>query len=248
MTLGAAGRISAVLAVAAGSLLAGGQAARAGYQTVDMAGVVNVPFSGEINGSTFPTGAHTFNGVPFSIANVSNGNGGYNNFWTGGGSTTAASGTYSVTLSLPDVMDVTHVYTMINTLWGSVGTKNVLDITFSAGNGGASVTQDLIDGTNVRDYNLEYGNTINGTTTKQAFSNGEGQVLDMQEYTLPSYFATDGLVSVTLTEDGASGYEKAMFNALTLQTGAPLGVAEPVSLSLLLTGAAGLAAVRRRRC
>jgi hypothetical protein len=246
MILVAAGRISAVVAVAAGFLLAGGPAARAGYQTIDMSSVVNVPFSGEINGSTFPTGAQTFNGVPFSIANVSNGQGGYNNFWTGGGSTTAAPGTYSVTLSLADVMDVTHVYTMINTLWGSVGTQNILDITFSAGNGGASVTQDLIDGVNVRDYNLLYGDTINGTTTKQAFSNGQGQVLDMQEFTLPAYFATDGLASVTLTENGRSGYEKAMFSALTLQTGAPLGVAEPLSLSLLLTGIAGLAAARRR--
>ncbi len=248
MSLGFAGRISAVSMIAAGCLLAGGPAARAGYQTVDMSGVVNIPFSSEINGSTFPTGAQTFNGVPFSIANVSNGNGGYNNFWTGGGSSTVAPGTYSVTLSLSDVLDVTRVYTMINTLWGSANTKNVLDITFNAGNGGASVTQDLIDGVNVRDYNLSYGNTINGTTTKQAFSNGKGQVLDMQEYTLPSYFATDGLASVTLTENGASGYEKAMFSALTLQTGAPVGVAEPLSLSLLLTGIAGLAAVRRRRC
>lgn len=235
-----------MLTAAACSLLVGGQAARAGYQTVDMSGVVNVPYSGEINGSTFPTGAQTFNGVPFSIANVSNGNGGYNNFWTGGGSNTAAPGTYSVTLSLSDVLDVTRVYTMINTLWGSVNTQNVLDITFNAGNGGASVTQDLIDGVNVRDYNLLYGDTINGTTTKQAFSNSQGQVLDMQEYTLPSYFATDGLASVTLTENGASGYEKAMFSALTLQTGAPVGVAEPLSLSLLLTGIAGLAAARRR--
>lgn len=254
-TLRLTGRILAGLAVAGCSLLAGGGAAWAAYQTVDMSSIVNVPFSGEFNGSHFPTGLNTYNGVPFSIANVSTGNGGFNNFWTGGGSTFAAAGIYSVTLNFPDVMNVTDAYTMINTLWGQPGTANILTITFNAGNGGASVAYDLIDGTNVRDYNLLDGNTINGTTTQNAFSyygNGSTspatQVLDMQTYALPSYFMTDGLTSVTLTENGASGYEKAMFNALTIQTGvpAPAGVPEPWSLPLLLTGIAGLVAVRRR--
>ncbi len=246
MVKGVAGRQSAILAFAACALLLGSQSARAGYQTVDLSGIVNVPFAGEINGATFPTGSQTFNGVPFAIANVSNGAGGYNNFWTGGGSTSAPAFTYSLALLFPDIMGVSNVYTMINTLWGQTNTPNILDITFTSGTG-ASVTQDLIDGVNVRDYNLAYGNTINGTTTTQAFANGMGQVLDMQDFALPAYFATEGLASVTLTENGASGYEKAMFNALTLETGAPAAVPEPLSLAVLLTGVVGLAGLRRRR-
>ena len=87
------GRWSGFLAASACALLMGAHAARAGYQTVDLSGIVNAPFAGEINGTTFPTGAQTFNGVPFAISNVSNGVGGFNNFWTGGGSTNAAPGT-----------------------------------------------------------------------------------------------------------------------------------------------------------
>lgn len=237
-----------VAAVAAGAMVLGGSSAQAGYQTVDLSSYVNASFAGEINGNTFPTGSQTFNGVPVLIANTSNGSGGFNNFWTGGGSQYAAPGLYAVTITLGDVMNVTNVYTMLNTLWGAVGATGVLSITFNAGNGGAAYTQDIVDGVNVRDYNLLFGDSINGTTTKQAFANGLGQVLDMQDYALPSYFATDGLESVTLTENGASGYEKAMFNALTLQTAspAPAGVPEPMTLALLGSGLLALGVARRR--
>lgn len=214
----------------------------AGFQTVDLSGIVNVPFSGEINGSTFPTGSQTYNGVPFDIANVAITGGGYNNFWTGGGSTTAATATYTVTLTFNNILNVTNVYTMINTLWGTTNTNPTpLSIAFNAGNGGASYTKDLVGNVDVRDYNNLDLNTINGTTTTNAFANGLGQYLDMQDYVLPSYFATDGLASITLTEDGATSYEKAMFNALTLQTSVP----EPMSLALLLSGMTALGVARR---
>ena len=224
-------------------------AAWAGFQTIDLSGIVNAPFAGEINGSTFPTGNQTYNGVPVNIANVASSSG-YNNFWTGGGSQFAAAGTYSVAIPFNDVMNVTNVYTMINTLWGQVGTTGILGITFTAGNGGASYSQDLIDGSNVRDYNLLYGDAINGTTTKQAFANGLGQVLDMQDYTLPSYFLTDGLAGITLTENGGPNYEKAMFNALTLQTAPVPGgtsVPEPSSLALFGIALLGLMVSAGRR-
>ena len=226
------------------------------YQTVDLSNYVNVPFTNEFGGSTFPLGAQTFNNVPFVIANVSNGTGGYNNFWTGGGASSAlvsAPATTptisSLTVPLGNVMNVTHVYSMINTLWGAVGVPNILQITFNAGNGAASYTQDLIDGTNVRDYNLIYGDQISSPMTQQAFSNGQGQVLDMQDYTLPSYFATDGLRSVTLTQDGAPHYEEAMFNGLTLQMASPptTPAPEPGSLAILSTGLIALGFTMRKR-
>ncbi len=220
-------------------------AAWAGFQTIDLSGIVNAPFAGEINGSTFPTGNQTYNGVPFDIANVAISGGGYNNFWTGGGSVNnAPAGTYSVTLPFSNTLNVTNVYSMINTLWGTTSTNPTpLSITFNAGNGGASYTKDLVGNVDVRDYNLVYLNTINGTTTTNAFANGTGQVLDMQDYALPSYFLTDGLASITLTEDGAPGYEKAMFNALTLQT---TPVPEPSILLEMGTGLAVLGLMRGR--
>ena len=237
-------KIAAIATCMIGAVLTA-PAAWAGFQTVDLSGIVNAPFSGEINGSTFPTGNQTYNGVPFDIANVSIPGAGSNNFWTGGGSPSAAAGTYSATLTFSNILNVTNVYSMINTLWGTTSTNPTpLSITFNAGNGGASYTKDLVGNVDVRDYNLLYLNTINGTTTTQAFANGNGQVLDMQDYALPSYFLTDGLAGITLTEDGASGYEKAMFNALTLQT-AP--VPEPTDAALMAAGLMLLALRLRKR-
>ena len=229
-------------AVVAGMVLIGSvQYAWAGFQTVDLSGIVNVPFSGEFGGSTFPTGNHTYNGVPFNIANVAVAGGGFNNFWTGGGSTTAATAAYTLTLTFNNILNVSNVYTMINTLWGTTNTNPTpLSITFNAGNGGTSYTKDLVGNVDVRDYNNSYLTTINGTTTTNAFTNGT-QYLDMQNFVLPSYFTTDGLASITLTENGASGYEKAMFNALTLETSVP----EPMSLVLLLSGMTTLGVARR---
>lgn len=216
--------------------------ASAAFLPVDLSGIVNAPFSGEINGSTFPTGNATYNGVPFDIANIANGN----NFWTGGGSTSAPAAIYSTTLTFSNIPKVANVYSMINTLWGTTNVTNPtpLSITFDAGHGGASYTKNLVGNVDVRDYNLLYLNTINGTTTMQAFTNGRGQVLDMQDYALPSHFLTDGLASVTLTENGAPGYEKAMFNALTLQTSP---VSEPREWVLLTSGLGLLGFLLHRR-
>jgi hypothetical protein len=70
-------------------------------------------------------------------------------------------------------------------------------ITFTGSNG-ATATQPLVGGVNVRDYNNDGGqNTINNTSTIQAWTNGEGQRLDRQEYILPAAFARQVLTSVT---------------------------------------------------
>ncbi len=222
----------------------------AGFQTIDLSGIVNASDSILINGSTFPTGNQTYNGVPFNIANVAIPGGGFNNYWMGGGAQLLP-GTYSTTLTFGNILDVTNVYTMINTGWGTTNTNPTpLNIAFNAGNGGASYTKSLVGNVDVRDYNNGfYTTTINGTTTTNAFTNGQGQRLDMQNYALPSYFLTDGLASITLTDSGSRGYERAIFSALTLQTsaGGPAAVPEPASVALLGIGLLGLMAGLRYR-
>src|ERR1039457_3438937 len=140
------------------------------------------PLRGGINnGSTFPTGNQNFGGVPFAIPT------GPNTYWNGGVSANCESGTVSLTIPV-GVSGVTSAFTWLNTMWGQAGPYAYLFITFNTFNGsnGATVTQPLVGGVNVRDFNNDgYQNTINTNPTTQVRTNGLGQRLDLQEYILP---------------------------------------------------------------
>jgi hypothetical protein len=134
---------------------------RAGEIPIDISALANAPwtFVGPngfeiLNGSTFPTGNQNFGGVPFSIPT------GTNNYWAGGAA--ANFGPCTVSLTIPvGVSRVTSVLTLLNTMWSQPGPHAYLFVTLNLSNG-ATATQPLVGGVNVRDYNEDGGqNTIN---------------------------------------------------------------------------------------
>lgn len=168
-----------------------------------------------INGSTFPTGAQNFGGIPFVIPTSPN------NYWAGAAAANFEAGTVSLTIPV-GVYGVTSVFTVLNTMWGWPGPKSYLFITFNGSNG-ATKTVGLVGNVSVRDYNQD-GNTnsIDNTSTVQVWVNGLGQRLDRQEYILPAAFATQELTSVTITDTGNEGSgtngSRAVLAALTVST------------------------------
>jgi hypothetical protein len=191
-------------------------AARAGEIPIDISGLVNEPWTvtgpnGISNGSTFPTGSQNFGGVPFLIPS------GPNNFWSGASAAHSGGGIVGLTIPV-GVAGVTSVYTLLNTMWGQPGPQTYLSITFT-GTGGATSTQALAGGVNVRDYNQDgYQNAVNNTTSVQVWSNGQGQRLDRQEFILPASFASQVLTSVTITDSGNETFSRAVFAGLTVST------------------------------
>jgi hypothetical protein len=192
-------------------------AARAGEVPVDISSLVNAPwtFSGcdgvIFNGDTFPTGAQNLGGVPFTIPT------GPNNAWLGALAADCGAGIVRLTIPV-GAQGVTSAFTLLNTFWGAPGPSAYLAVTFT-GSDGASVTQRLVGGVNVRDYNNgSFQNIIDNTGTVQVWTNGEGQRLDRQEYILPPAFATQTLTSVTITDTGNEGFSRATFAGLTVST------------------------------
>ena len=191
----------------------------AGEIPIDIGALVNDPWTylpptcqgGINNGGTFPSGNQNFGGVPFAIPT------GPNNYWNGGVAANCGSGTVSLTIPV-GVTGVTSVFTLLNTMWGQAGPNAYLFITFK-GSAGASVTEPLVGGVNVRDFNNDgYQNTINNTSTTQGWTNGEGQRLDRQEYVLPAEFLNQELIDVTITDTGNEVFSRAIFSALTVST------------------------------
>ncbi len=197
-------------------------AARAGEGPVNIGSLVNEPWTfegpggaGIINGSTFPTGAQNFGGVPFAIPD------GPNNYWNGAAAASFGSGTVSLTIPV-GVYGVTSAFTLLNTVWGWAGPNAYLFITFTGSNG-ATETVPLVGDVRVRDYNND-GNTnaINNTSTIQVWDNGLGQRLDRQEFILPAEFSSQVLSTVTITDTGNQGNgtngSRALLAALTVST------------------------------
>ena len=149
-------------------------------------------FSGGSNYNSLFSGPGTttdwiWNGVPFDLAEDSNGNTVYY-------STTATS------LTIPaNVYGVTQAYTLINSAWGTGGVS-VGKVEFY-GSAGGYYEVDLVEGTNVRDhYNDGFENNIDGVTAVNAFTSQDGMDrLDMQIYNLPSSFATQTLTDIVFT-------------------------------------------------
>jgi hypothetical protein len=210
------------------AILFAAASARAGQVPIDISGLANLlwtsPFcqNGIVNASEFPSGSQNFGGVPFAIPTVPN------NYWSGSLAGNCVSGTVSLTIPV-GVSGVRSVFTLLNTFRGQVGPD--LYVTFS-GSDGATATQPLVGGVNVRNYNPGgYTSTINNTSTIQVWTDGENQQrLDRQEYILPAAFASQVLTSVTITDTGSYDLSRAMFSALTVSTCSAY-VAEGITIS-----------------
>jgi hypothetical protein len=217
--------------------------ARAGFITVNLAPYTNARMQTfQPSSAEYPEGAVTLGGVPFNIQTA-----GGNNVWL----SDAVSGGYPHVLSVPlNVFGVTNAFTLINSFYGAPGPASYMAVEF-VGTGGAFYHKDLIGNVDVRDhFNAAWTNTINGTTTVNVYSSGGGpgseSRLDMQQYTLPSIFASQTLTEFRLIGAGPGFPNGAPFIAgLTLQSAA--AVPEPASITSLVVGAVALAGYARRR-
>ena len=164
--------------------------------------------------STFPTGSYTPSnnsfGAPFSVPSVGN------NFNAISGSGSAL----TITTSVPDV---TNVFTLMNAYSPNPGDQ-IASIEFIA-TGGVTETFDLVAGTNIRDfYQGNFANSINGTTTRNAFACNDpssclgggatgnvetgdqgNYVIDEQDFVLNSAFALQTLTSIVITNTSTEG-------------------------------------------
>ncbi len=198
-------------------------------------------------GTAYPASGSTvsINGIDFTLANfypasfnapdvgvVQTGNG----------------GPASATIDTPDVVvgASTTFYSLINSTFGVNG-QVIGDLTLNFGNG-AHYAYTLTEGDNVRDhYDGLFNNSapnVFGTATYTSVVGTDR--LDAQEIVLPSTFAGQTLVSITLDNTNSGGGNP--FIAAFTGTGVTLAAPEP-STWMMLIGGLGLAgaAIRRRR-
>jgi hypothetical protein len=203
--------------------------------------------------STYPSGSFTPSnglGASFNITSDANGN----NFeqLSGSNGQLFSPGSFTVNVG---VAGVTDVYTLMNAYAPTSG-ATLTTVEF-VGSAGADQTFTLVNGVDVRDYfQGSFANTINGTTTRQAFSVfGPGYVggmngvvgtfvLDEQHFALNPAFATQTLQQIVYTYSGAEGTP--ILAGVTVATSS---VPEPTSAMLMGIGTAVAmgAASRRRR-
>jgi hypothetical protein len=126
----------------------------------------------------------------------------------------------------------TDVYMLINTIGGQPGPNSYAWLIFT-GSRGATYTDYLAGNTDIRDYNLAWDNSINGTTTVNVFNcpsdndNGPG-VLDMQHIVLPGAFATQTLSTIQVVDNGNSYFQRVVVDGVTVES-----VPEPSTFVLL---------------
>lgn len=180
----------------------------------------DVSGTGITNCSTFPSGTQKYNGVTFNIPTT-------NNAWFANTAANGGSGQVSITIPV-NVANVRTVYTLINTFWGSTQ-SGLLSLTFQGSNG-ATFTYSPVGNTDVRDYNngqftmaIDCGlpNAAGKSATVSAFNNGKGQHLDMQIIELPTSFASQTLVSITVTDNGAPNVQRSFLAAVSVSTALP---------------------------
>ncbi|HXQ15815.1 MAG TPA: PEPxxWA-CTERM sorting domain-containing protein, partial [Caulobacteraceae bacterium] len=224
-----------VALVGALSLVGSVSAARAGTTTIDLSTYVNEGFTNSwfINGGEFApiVGTTTGNqgtGIPFNVANPSDGLGGNNNFWfglySGPGTLFGPPGSVKIPISTPNV---TKVYTLTDNTFGNESATE-FSVTFN-GTGG-SITDNYVGGVNTKDYNLNCGTTGCDTTPNAQywFVDQDGsQWLQVQQWTLPNGF---GLQSVEF--DQVNGSDGAILAGLTVAGGVP----EPATWAMILLG------------
>ena len=156
-----------------------------------------------------PAGPRLFYGIPFVMPE------GRNRYWRG--TIAADGGARPVSLSIPVNEAVSTAYFLLNTEWGRPGPESYLAVEFN-GDGGVRFEKKLVGGVDVRDYhNGTMVNTVNGTTTRQAFDYGHGERIDLVEVALPSDFRNRKLGSITLKDTGRYGFQRAILWAVTVR-------------------------------
>lgn len=181
--------------------------------------------------SQFPSGVFTAANAlatPFDITTNNHGNNFYDGFTHGS--------TLTINVAIPDA---TNVYTLINAYAPQNGFE-IATVEF-VGSNGATETFDLVNGTNVRDfYQGGFANSINGTTTENAFtvtntvggaatgnsSDGEFGTynIDEQNFMLSGAFASQTLTKIIITDLGfqAGGSDVPIVLGVTAQSAEPV--------------------------
>jgi hypothetical protein len=190
------------------------------------------------SGSPNPNVLMTAGGIPFAFAQNSAGN-------------TAFIGTFGTTSTLTMTVDqtgITNVYTLINATYSQTTSGNSIGSVVLNFAGGASVTENLVSGNNVRDH--FFGSFVNTTTapnvTEAVFeTNVPGTAhLDMQTWSVPSADAGLELLNVEFITTPNAGVNPVLAAATV---GKVTSASEPASGVLLLGGLVAMVARGFRR-
>lgn len=195
-------------------------------------------------------------GLPYGLSGGSNAVSPVAGVWSGQEAQDLNSNSQETMTISPDQYGVTSVYTLINTDWGTTAqyipntSTPYAEVIFTA-TGGLSDTVDLIGGNQMRDWNNDgypdttsSSYTTDGVFTQSPDALGSSGRVDMQQFVLPSQFATQTLNSIEFVDNGSNNTQHIVVTGVTLATNA---VPEPTTLGLAAMGMLGLGFLRLRR-
>lgn len=164
-----------------------------------------------------PSGQIALGGIPFDIKSNPSGRQAWNAHVAAG----RGAGSQSITINVGQY-GVSDVYTLINTFWSLSGPNSAAWLIFT-GSGGATYTNYLIGGSDIRDWCC--GGQINGSSTVEVYSTPVPSEigptiarLDMQHIVLPPSFTTQTLASIQLVDDGGPGIQRVILDGVTVTT------------------------------
>jgi hypothetical protein len=139
------------------------------------------------------------------------------------GTTPGRPGANPRTINIPvDVFGVANVHALINNWAGQPGPNSYAYLEFF-GSEGAYFRKDLIGDDDIRDYLFGmYTNNINGITTTNVFTAGEGRFnqvrLDKLVVSLPDEFLDQTLSTIRVSDNGGEGFQRVLLVGLTVET------------------------------
>lgn len=184
------------------------------YSQLDISAFANFNWNTAVGGWTPApqTGSPVYyNGIPFNLPSTGN------NAWNAEFATGANPRIMSLTLDCPVKVDT--IFTLINTYWGeqAAGTLAQIDFVFADN---TTYTKNLDGNSDIRDYiNNGWANNINNTTTVNVYSGiaaGRPSRLDMQQIALPAPFNNKSLSRIDVIDNGSSGVQRIVLNAITI--------------------------------